>query len=1008
MKLPVPSALPQRHQGPPAEEGPRRRPGRLDRLLARVLSTGHERWARLATFVVVAGATAFVIAQMHPGLLFLNTEDVGGDNAAHITAPYYMIHYLLPHGEIAGWDSWWFDGFPLYVFYFPLPALVVAFFNLFAPYAVAFKLVTVLGTVTLPICCYAFGRLCGFARPVPALLSAGSVVYLFNTSYTIDGGNVASTMAGEFSFSLSLSFAVLFLGTFVYALRTGRLRWLSAILFLLTVMSHVVPALFAAGMAVLLTLAFTGTRPVRRVLIPVGLAGGLLSAFWLLPFAKYVSLYSSSMNYGPVGGSLWSNVFPHTGELAVVCLALVGFGFGIWHADRVMTTLGVAAIACAAMFQWGPRGLVYNGRWLPFWFFCATLLAAYAVAELGRMTFSGLRLISWHELLTPLLGGAAAILIIAAWLGVLPFGLNISQSHRDFSDEWVEFNYEGYQQKPGWPEYQKVVDMLDKVGARYGCGRLDYEYTPNVSNYFGSTLVEMSFPLWTNGCIDSTEGVYFESASTTHFHFLDQSELSIDASNPVGGLDEGTQSAYENTSVVDGVKHLQLQGVTYFLANSPEIEEQADADPQLVRLTLPGGPIKPVKANPQYVDYNSTTQKPPSDAEWDVYLIKGGSTLVTPLHYDPVVETGLDVTSVANLGIQPDGLSGNVPLLWYQQKQYWDVPIAASGPSSWVRKPLGYLAATTVTHRVVPTTVSDVRHDKSYSWISFNVTRLGSPVEVKIPYFPNWQASGATGPYLATPNLMVVVPTSHHVRLSYGTTKIDWLGTAGTIAGIGVVVGMNVRRARRHPTRASSTCPPKPRRPAVRRESRGARRATACRSAPAGSRARRRGCSTTRTAPTRASSGGRRATARTGTAARRSRDRTGAPRARRLRIWTTPARHPAGASLAATRTGPTPRQPRNERTAGRGRVPGALDRPAGAQRGHPARLDGDQPRHRARRAGPQLRARDRGERLARRDAPAGSPARGSAARDPGADHAPRRLRRGAARRVPRRHAAPSW
>ena len=80
-------------------------------------------------------------------------------------------------------------------------------------------------------------------------MSVASLAYLFNTSYSIDGGNLPSTLAGEYSFSLSVDFALVFLGVVIYALRTGRLRWLAPILFTLTILSHVVPALFAAFVA---------------------------------------------------------------------------------------------------------------------------------------------------------------------------------------------------------------------------------------------------------------------------------------------------------------------------------------------------------------------------------------------------------------------------------------------------------------------------------------------------------------------------------------------------------------------------------------------------------------------------------------------------------------------------------------------------------------------------------------------------------------------------------------
>ena len=69
------------------------------------------------------------------------------------------------------------------------------------------------------------------------------------------------------------------------------------------------------------------------------------------------------------------------------------------------------------------------------------------------------------------------------------------------------------------------------------------------------------------------------------------------------------------------------------------------------------------------------------------------------------------------------------------------------------------------------TTVSDVRQTDGS--ISFHVDRVGTPVEVRVSYFPNWQASGADGPWRVAPNLMVVVPTSHDVTLTYGSVPAD-------------------------------------------------------------------------------------------------------------------------------------------------------------------------------------------------------------------------------------------
>lgn len=91
--------------------------------------------------------------------------------------------------------------------------------------------------------------------------------------------------------------------------------------------------------------------------------------------------------------------------------------------------------------------------------------------------------------------------------------------------------------------------------------------------------------------------------------------------------------------------------------------------------------------------------------------------------------------------------------------------------------------------------------------MSFDVGRLGSPVLVKVPYFPNWQVTGALGPYEVSPNLMAVVPTAHQVTLTYGTTRADDLGK---LASLGGVVGLGMLMTLRTPVMSRPPRAPEP------------------------------------------------------------------------------------------------------------------------------------------------------------------------------------------------------
>jgi hypothetical protein len=254
------------------------------------------------------------------------------------------------------------------------------------------------------------------------------------------------------------------------------------------------------------------------------------------------------------------------------------------------------------------------------------------------------------------------------------------------------------------------------------------------------------------------EGLLFESASTTPYHFLNQAELSVSPSEAMVGLD------YSSLNVPAGIQHLQLLGVRYFMASSTQVQEAASADPSL-RLVAQTGP---------WTSSGVATT-------WKIYEVLD-APLVTGLANDPAVE----------IGVQPDQSSWLPPSeSWYLDPSRWDVFLAQSGPASWPRVPIG---DTSPPRRAVQKTrvTGVVETDDT---VSFHVSRIGSPVLVKVSYFPNWQASGATGPYRVTPNLMVVVPTAHNVVLHYGASPANRVGQGLTIVGV-AALGTVVIRAR--------------------------------------------------------------------------------------------------------------------------------------------------------------------------------------------------------------------
>jgi hypothetical protein len=123
---------------------------------------------------------------------------------------------------------------------------------------------------------------------------------------------------------------------------------------------------------------------------------------------------------------------------------------------------------------------------------------------------------------------------------------------------------------------------------------------------------------------------------------------------------------------------------------------------------------------------------------------------------------------------------------WYLDPERWDVPLATSGPEDWPRIAREKAAEAPAEPVPAEVEVSDV--EQGEDWISFRVSEPGTPVLVRTSYFPNWEASGAEGPWRVSPNFMVVVPTQDEVRLSYGRSTVEWFGLLLTLAGVAIAV----------------------------------------------------------------------------------------------------------------------------------------------------------------------------------------------------------------------------
>jgi len=782
-----------------------------------------ERRTQLAlAAAIIAFTTLMVFFTLQPSLIFRNNTPTGGDMGAHVYGPAYLRDHLLTSFRLSGWSNDWYAGLPIYRFYMVVPAIFILLLNIVLPYGIALKLVAVAGLLALPVCTWLFAKLARLVFPLPELLVVASTVFLFDESFTIYGGNIASTMAGEFSFSIALAFSILGFGVFIRGLETGKYRIAATLLLALAALSHGIVLLFVF-LGYVLILAMHRDAAKWRLGLPVIGTAILLSAFWVVPFVLNHS-YMTDMKYEPqptgYSESFIDMFFPlHTVfDVIIMGFAIVGFLSALWRRNSTASWMGIYGIILAigvfvARESLPIIGLLWNPRILPFFYLLRYMLmmigiyeTVVAVARFASLERAAARVARTGEVqtLAPSPRGrlnfnvATAVVVALLAISVIGFRFqelplatfrtaedgsvrygigpfSVPSSNDGFVDGWARWNFTGYEGKSAYGEYRAIVETMKQIGEdpRYGCGRALWENNGELNKY-GTTMGLMLLPHWTDGCIGSMEGLFFEASGTTPYHFIAAAAMSKQSSNPVREL------RYDDNNAALGVRYLQELGVRYYMGFTPEAVREASAQPALREITRSG--------------------------PWVIYEVTA-SDLVVPLTVQPVVVAGR-TDSQADMGHPGDAKERwlEIGTSWLQNPNDWPAVPAASGPSEWQRIDVAIDMNRRIGEpdeasrrvdvvlptqpidvvNVAPIVVSDVEQGRSS--VSFSVDKIGTPVLVRTSYFPNWNVSGAKGPYRVAPNMMVVIPTQTDVKLSFGWSLLDVFAYVLSILGIVVLV----------------------------------------------------------------------------------------------------------------------------------------------------------------------------------------------------------------------------
>ena len=452
-------------------------------------------------------------------------------------------------------------------------------------------------------------------------------------------------------------------------------------------------------------------------------------------------------------------------EIGLAVLAVIGVARSARTRDPLLLAFFVGAVvALAAFWRFTDGGPFFSMRVLPFWFIAKWVFAALGFAWLVTVGAARVRQRTAGDSdprLAPVAWLALATVVIGftwGWFGttkapttsepgsanILGFEVPVTSSAA------LRPVLAGFAARPDYPQLQSVQNLLREVAQKNGCGTLMWDAGDPAQEggpIFGDAQVFWQSAIWTEGCIPAADGVLVDSSMTAPAMGMTKSMVSTTVERLLPGRPQ-----FELDIAGEGAKRMQAMGIRYYLTHGGQPATDA-ATSKLLTLIARAG-------------------------TWEIWEVNKGVPVASLANLPAVFEPTLSDSDWESLSTR-----------YFTTPSFTTVPITQSGSSSWPKASLTALPQQTGTE---PAGVFDIRLNDGR--VTFSVQKVGKPVVVRLSAFPGWSVVGAEGPYRATANYMVVVPTSTTVTLTKGRTTIDWIAIISALLGLGLAVGVVVFR----------------------------------------------------------------------------------------------------------------------------------------------------------------------------------------------------------------------